>query len=640
MLQALRGKKSSLLIKVVLVVITIGFSIWGIESYLFTRVDSSVANVDGTDISQDQFRQRFDENRQRMMQMMNGQVDASFFERPEMKRQVLDQLINERVLLGANRDLGVSVTDDRIKREILAIPAFQKDGKFDVDTYKMLLTARGMSALSFDSMVRENLAARALPEAVGSSVLVTDAEVDAYLRLQDQRRTFRFARLYKPAEDGAPISDDDVEKYYKDHGADFVTPERVALEYVELDGSKIEAGTSADDTVLKERYEKDKAKFVTPEQRLVSHILVKVGGKGGPDDQKAALAKAEAIAGEAKSGKDFAELAKADSDDLGSKNQGGDLGWIEKGVTDEAFEAALFAMKKGDISDPVLTSEGYHIIDLRDIRPGTTRSFEEVKGELAKEYAATERERAYTDKAGRLTDLTYQDPSSLDAAAKELGLTVQKTDLFPRTGGKTGIAANPAVAKAAFADNVLVQNNNSDPIEIGPNHIVVVRVAEHKAATPKPLDEVRDEIRKRILSERLAKKSKERADSLYAELGKGQTLDQLAAANDLKIEEQKDVTRDLLTVDSALVKAVFAMPRPVAGKPEHRLVVLGANAYALVELDSVNDADPSKLDAKTKEAARNALVNAFALTATREFVDALRAGAKIHVSEDKIEQQQ
>jgi peptidyl-prolyl cis-trans isomerase D len=640
MLQALRGKKSGFLVKVVLVLITIGFSFWGIESYLFTRVDTSVASVNGTEITQDQFRQRFEENRQRMMQMMGNSVDASFFERPELKRQVLDQLVNEQLLVDANEKLGIKITDDRVKREILSIPAFQKDGKFDVDTYKMLLTARGMSALSFDAMVRENLAARALPEAVGSSVLVTDAAVDEYLRLQDQRRTFRFARLDKPAEDTAPISDEDVDKYYKDHGADFVTPERVALEYVELDGSKIEAGTSVDDAVLKERYEKDKAKFVTPEQRLVSHILVKVGGKGGPDDQKAALAKAEAIASEAKSGKDFAELAKADSDDLGSKNQGGDLGWIEKGVTDEAFESALFAMKKGDISDPVLTSEGYHIIDLRDIRPGTTRTFEEVKGELAKEYAATERERAYTDKAGRLTDLTYQDPSSLDGAAKELGLTVQKTDLFPRTGGTAGIAATPAVVKAAFSDNVLVQNNNSDPIEIGPNHIVVVRVAEHKAATPKPLDEVRDEVRKRIAAERLAKKSKERADSLYADLGKGQTLDQLAAANDLKVEEQKDVTRDLLTVDSALVKAVFAMPRPVAGKPEHRLVVLGGNAYALVELDSVADADPSKLDAKTKEAARNALAGGLAQTATREFVDALRSNAKIRVSEDKVEQQQ
>ena len=192
MLKVLRGKKSSLLIKIVLVVITIGFSFWGIESYLFTRVDSSVAKVNGTDISQDQFRQRFDENRERMMQMMGGSVDASYFERPEIKRQVLDQLINEQLLVDANRKLGISVTDDRVKHEILGIPAFQKDGKFDPDTYRALLQTQGMTPLSFDDRVRQNLLVRELPDQVGSTVLVTDAALDTYLRLHDQRRDFRY----------------------------------------------------------------------------------------------------------------------------------------------------------------------------------------------------------------------------------------------------------------------------------------------------------------------------------------------------------------------------------------------------------------------------------------------------------------
>ena len=521
MLKVLRGKKSSLLIKIVLVVITIGFSFWGIESYLFTRVDSSVATVNGTEISQDQFRQRFDENRQRMMQMMGGAVDASYFERPEIKRQVLDQLINEQLLLDANKKLGISVTNERIRQEILAIPAFQKDGKFDPDTYKALLQAQNMTPLSFDDRVRQSLSVRELPDQVGSTVLITDAALDTYLRLHDQRRDFRYIKLDKPTADESPVTDDEVQAYFKDHAQEFVTPERVALEYVELDAGKLDVATSADDATLKDRYEKEKSRFVSPEQRLASHILIKVPGKGSPEDQKQALAKAEAIAKDVKSGKDFATVAKQDSADLGSKNQGGDLGWLEKGTTDEAFEGALFAMKKGDISDPVLTSEGYHVIQLRDVRPGTTRSFEDVKPELNKEYATTERERVYTEKAGRLTDLTYQDPSSLDSAAKELGLAVQKTDLFARTGG-TGIAANPNVSKVAFSDTVLVQNNNSDPIELAPNHIVVVRIAEHKPATPKPIDEVRDQVRAKVLAERAAKKAKTRADELFAALGKGQ----------------------------------------------------------------------------------------------------------------------
>ncbi len=639
MLQALRGKKSSIVIKIVLVVITIGFSFWGIESYLFTRVDSSVANVNGTEISQDQFRQRFDETRQRLMQQSNGQLDASFFERPEMKKQVLDQLVNERVLLEANKELGITVTDDRIKREILAVPAFQKDGKFDPDTYKMLLQAQQMSPRSFEERVREDLAVRELPQQVGSAVLVTDAELDSYLRLKDQRRDFRYVKLDKPAPDTAPVSDDAIQAYYKEHVAEFTTPERVALDYLELDGSKLEVNATPDDAVLKERYEKEKSRFVSAEQRLASHILVKVGGKGSPDDQKAALAKAEGIAKEAKAGKDFAALAKQDSDDLGSRNQGGDLGWLEKGQTDEAFENALFAMNKGDISDPVLTSDGYSIIDLRDIRAGKTRSFEDVKPELAKEYAATEKDRAYTDKAGRLTDLTYQDPSSLDSAAKDLGLTVQKTELFARNGG-AGIAENPKVVKAAFSDTVLVQNNNSDPIEIGPNHIVVVRIAEHKPATPMPLEGVKELVRARVEAERGSKQAREHADKLFADLGNGEPLEKIAEAAKAKVETQQGIAREAVNVDSAIVAAAFSLPRPTADKPSRQRVALGGDAYALLQLDSVTDGDPSKLDAKTREAARNTLGQAIATTAAREFIDALRGQAKIRTSTEKLEAQQ
>lgn len=637
MLKLLRGKKSGLLVKIVLGVIVVGFSFFGIETYFVARVDSAVASVDGEQISQDQFRQRFEENRQRMMQMMNNAVDASYFERPEMKRQVLDQLISEQLLLGANKKLGISVPDERIKREIMGIPAFQKDGKFDADTYRMLLSTQGMTPRAFDDRVRQNLEVRELPEQVGAAVLITDADVDTYLRLHDQRRDFRFVKLDKPAADDSAVPDAEVETYYKAHEQDFITPERVALDYVELDASKLDVPATADDAVLKERYEKDKSRYVTTEQRLASHILVKVGGNGSPDDQKQALAKAEQIANDAKAGKPFADLAKQNSDDLGSKNQGGDLGWLEKGTTDEAFDTPLFAMNKGDVSNPVLTSEGYHVIELRDVRPGTTRSFEEVKPDLAKAYATSERDRLYAEKAGRLTDLTYQDPSSLETAAKELGLTPQKTALFARGGGP-GIAANPNVLKAAFSDSVLVQNNNSDPIELGPNHIVVVRIAERKAATPKTLDEVRDQVRSRIVAERAAKKAKARADELFAELGKGQTLEQIATANKLKLEPQKDIGRDAVNVDSALVVAAFTLPRPLEGKPQQQLVTLGGDTFALLQLDSVTDGDPSKLDAQTKEAARNTLAQGVAVTTTREFIDALRADAKVHVSEDRLNQ--
>ncbi len=638
MLQLLRGKKSGLFVKIALVLITIGFSFFGIESYFVSRTSTGVARVGDREISQDEFRERFNQYRQRMQQMTNGALDASFFEKPEIKQQVVDQLVDEQVLLAANEQLGVTVPAERIRKEILSIPAFQVDGKFDGDQYKAALASQGMSPLGFEERVRQDLSRRELPTQISATALVTDAEIDTYLRLRDQRRDFRYATLEKPAPDNAAVTSGEIEAYYKAHSAEFMIPERVALDYIELDASRLDVNLTPDESVLKDRYEKEKTRFVSNEQREASHILIKVAGKGSPEEQKQALAKAQEIEKQLGEGKDFATLAKEYSDDLGSKNQGGDLGWLDKGTTDEAFESALFALqKKGDISAPVLGSEGYHIIELRDIRPGKTRTFEEVKPELAKEYANSERERVYAEKAGRLTDLTYEDPSSLEPAAKELGLSVEKTPLVSRQGGGDGIAANPQVIKAAFSDSVLVQNNNSDPIDLGPNHIVVVRVADHKPATPMPLEAVRDAVRARIVAERTSRQAREHADSLYGALAGGKPLDALAAANELKVEESKGVGRDAANADSKLVAAAFLMPRPEQGKSSTRLVDLGDDRYALVALDRVVDGDPATLDAKTREAARNTLRKGAGDEAAREFIAALRANTKISVSADKLQ---
>lgn len=638
MLKLLRGKYSKVFVQIVLVLITIGFSFFGVESYFVSRTNTDVATVDGAPITREAFTERFGQYRQMMAQRLGPGTDLSILDRPEVKVGFLNQLIDEQALLAANDKLGIVVPAAAIREEIAKIPAFQTDGQFDAEQYKAALMSIGKSPLGFEDEVRRNLAMRELPIQLAASAIVTDAEVDAYLRLRDERRDFRFAKLDKPAQKDGEVKQDEIDAYYKAHPADFMVPERVAIEYVELNATAIPFDETPDDSVLKDRYEKEKNRFVTAEQREASHILIKVAGKGGPDEQKAALAKAEDVEKQLKDGKDFATLARQYSDDLGSKNQGGELGWLDKGITEEAFESALFGLAKGEVSKPVLGSEGYHIIKLVDLRPGKTRSFEEVRTELLKEYQNSERDRLYSEKAGRLTDLAYQDPSSLDAVSKELGVPIQKAGPFARVGG-TGIAANPAVIKAAFSDSVLVQKNNSDPIDLGPSHIIVLRDSEHLAATPRPLAEVQDQIRTRILAERLAKQAREHADALFADLAKGGSLDALAAANGLKVEDEKGIGREAAMLDSALVKAVFAMPQGQDGKPSRKLVELGNDAYALVELGKVSEGQPATLDAKTREAARNSLRQSAAALASDEFVASLRKSATIKRYESRLSDQ-
>jgi peptidyl-prolyl cis-trans isomerase D len=635
MLQALREKTSGLIAKIILGLIIIAFSFFGIESYFQARTDEFVARVGDKEISQAEFRARVDEQRQRLMQQTNGQIDGRYFEQPEIKRQILDQMVDEQVLMVANEKLGVVIPAQALRDEILQVEAFKRDGNFDEAQYRALLSSQGMTPRTFEERLAKQLSSREMPVQIANSVFVTDAEIDAYLRLRDQVRDFSFVKLAKPELSETEVSDDELSAYYTEHQQEFMNPEEVAIEYIEFDAAKLDINMTPDESTLKDRYEKEKSRFVSTEQRLASHILIKVGGKGGPEDQKQALEKAQKIAEDARAGKSFADLAKQSSDDLGSKALGGDLGWVDKDMTDPAFEAALYALEKGKVSDPVLSSEGYHVIELRDVRPGETRTFEEVRDELVKEYTESERERVYNERSGRLIDLTYQDSSSLAPAANELGLKVEKTGLFTRQGGE-GLAANPAIISAAFSDTVLVQGNNSEAVELGPNHIAVLRISEHKAATPKPIDEVRSEIRDSIIAGRIGKQAKARADELYARIEKGESLDAIAAEANSEVKSEKGVGRNALNVDQAIVAATFEMARPQSEKPSTKLVPLMNDEFALVRLDAVTDADPSTLDATTRDAARTSLRESASTEAVIEFVKALRSSLKINIREDRM----
>jgi peptidyl-prolyl cis-trans isomerase D len=636
MQRTLHERFSGPIVKIILGIIGVVFGgFFGIQGYFNTRVETFVAKVDGHEISQQEFRERFESIRMQNQRRYGAQFNPQLFDTPETKRQVLEEMIKQQLVLNADEKLGMTLPPKRVFDEIASYPQFQVDGKFDKDTYRAVLATQRRSPAEFEELIRKDMQSQYMAMQLGQTGLVTEADVDAYLRLRDQTRDFRFVKLDKPAGD-VKIADADIEAYYKEHGNDFMTPEKVSLEYVELDAAKMAGDVKPDDAALKQRYDEQKTRFVSAEQRQASHILVKVDKNADATAQKAALEKAQGIAKDAKSGKDFAALAKAQSDDSGSKAQGGDLGWLEKNVTDPAFEAALFAMKKGDISDPVKSDEGYHIIQLRDVRAEKVKPFEEVKTELAKQYVDSERERLYSDVSGKLTDAVYQDPSSLAPAAKELGLTVQKTSLFTRAGGE-GIAANPAVSRAAFSNAVLSEGNSSDPIELGTNHIVVVHLDQHEKSVPKPLDEVREDIRKVLIDRKLTEQARERVEALYARLQKGESLDKIADELKLKVSEQKDIGRNAANLDRQLVAEVFKLARPAGDTPVTANVALPNSAYALVALQTVKDADPSKVDAKTREAARNQLHQAVDNEAVMGYVDSLRKAAKIEVAEDRLQ---
>ncbi|HEV2621662.1 MAG TPA: SurA N-terminal domain-containing protein [Frateuria sp.] len=634
MLQSLRDKMHGWPSIVVLGVAVFAMSFFGIEGYFTSRTETFVAKVGKQEISQQDFQNRLNELRQQGSAQMGDQFDPSVYEQPAMKERVLDAMVDQQLLLKANSDLGMRVSDGALREAIASIPAFQVNGQFDPATYRAVLAGERKTPAMFEDEIRSSLAIRLLPDALSASTIVTDGEIDRFLKLRMQRRDLRYVMLPRPALTDSAVTDAQIQAYYKQHQGEFMAPEQVAIQYVEVNAADLKPDAAPSDEDLHKRYEDEKQRFVQPEQRLVSHILVDVPKNATPEQQKAALAKAQKIAAEA-TPQNFAKLAEQDSADLGSRRQGGDLGWLEKGVTNKAFDDALFTLQKGQISKPVLSDEGYHILWLRDVRSGQAKPFEEVRGQLEQEALAAERERKYNDIAGKLADKSYQNPSSLEPAAQALGLQVKDSGLFTRDGGK-GIAADPKVVKAAFSDDVLVQGNNSSLIDLGNDHSVVIHVGKHVPAAVRPLAEVQDAIKKDILDQRVAAAAGKRADDLLARLRKGEPMDTVAASAGAAVQSVPEAVRVQEGLPEQLRDEAFLLPHPQDGKPQFAAVALPEGAYALLAVDKVQDGDLSKVTADQRKMLRQSMVAAYGSVVTQGFIEALRAKTEIKIARDRM----
>ena len=609
---------------------------FGLISYVSQNTDTFVAKVGKHEISQRDFQDRMNELRRQAAQQQQGKFDPSYFEKPAVKEQVLEGLIRQQLLLEANKALGLSVTSAQLRRSIASDPNFQVDGKFNADTYSAILANAGMTAEMYQDRVRASLEPQLIPDAVQASAVLTEHDLDSLLRLVDETRDVRYALLPRPALTDTKVSDSQVKDWYDQHKSDYMTKEKVSINYIELDASQMKVNSTPSEDDLKQRYEREKSRYQEPEQRLVSHILISVPKNATPAQQKAALAKAESVYKKAEAGADFAKLAKTYSDDLGSKNDGGNLGWIQRGVTNKAFEDKLFSMKKGQISKPVLSPEGYHIIDLRGVRAGKVKPFSEVRDQLAKEMQEGSRERKYSQLADKLTNKTYAEPGSLEPAAQALGLKVQHTGLFTHKGTKDGIASNPKVVQAAFSDDVLAQGNNSGAIELGPNHMVVIHVNKHEPSKLQPLDQVSGKIRASILDARVAKAAKAQADKLLAEVRKGGDLAKAVGPLGVAVQSLKDAQRRQKGVSQDLLDAAFRLPHPAKGKPDYASVDMGEAGYALVALDAVHPGDLSKVSKMERSFFRQRLTQANALAELDGFVKILRKHTKIEIARQRM----
>ena len=637
MLQKLREKTSGWIAIVVVGILIIPFAFFGVTDYFSASADTWVARVGDSEISQQTYQQRFEEYRSQMRQMMGDRYDSRQIESPETRQALLDRLVDEEVLRQAAAKQGVMIPPSVLQRQIADIPAFQVDGRFNVDQYRLLLAGQNMTPREFEQRIFRDLEVREIPQQIESSAFATGFDVDRYLALRDQKRDLRFLMIDPPPLGEGDVADEALQAFYEANSARYLSDETATIEYIELDGSTLEVPTVADEQTLQQRYEDGKNRFVEPEQRLTSHILIKTAADADADAQRAAQVVAQTIADEARAeGADFAAIAKERSEDPGSRLTGGDLGWLERGFTDEAFESALFDLESGEISDPVKSAEGWHVIQLRDVKAEKRKEFADVRAELEKEFLESERERRYSGMAGQMVDALYRDPTTLATAAKELDLEIKTVGPFGRVGGADPVSANPQVLEAAFSRAVLTEGNVSDAIDMGQNRLLALRVVEHSPAAPIPLADIRDAVVRDYHLDEQRQASISRAESLFERWQAGASLEELAEEVGGEIKTEAGVGRSGVTVDPQIASAAFELPHPKDGSTSKTRVALNGDRHSLVEVTAVVTAEQDAVDAASRQALQSQLAQSIASSETQAYLKALRAQFEVRLAPERM----
>jgi peptidyl-prolyl cis-trans isomerase D len=631
MLQSIHDKLKGWLAGVVLGIIGLVFVFWGINWTL--SAPTYAAKVNGTEVSADEVRQSYQQQLAQAERQSNGSISDA--QRNDIKMRVLDDYVNSEALVTRANKLGYRVTDQQLLQGMAQIPMFQVDGKFDYSHAVAVLRAQGRSISEVEGLFKRDVQLRQLDSALTLSSFATAAELKQIRALTKQQRELAWLTL--PAEKFAAqaVPDDAALKaYYDAHKSEYMTPETVDLHYVEISLAQLASKVNVDDAQLKAYYDEQKTKtpelFVQPEQRRVSHILLPVAN---PKDDAAVKAKAEGILKRAQAGEDFAQLAKEFSQDPGSAQQGGDLGWSERKAWVPPFAEAAFSMKVDEIRGPVKTQFGYHILELAGIQPAAVKTFEQSKADLETEYRRAQAEKLFNDAQDALADAALQNTTDIGVVARKAGLTVLEVTGFSRTGGGGALGKVPAVIDAAFGQDVL-DGRLSSMVEVEKGRGVVLRATDHKLPQQKPLDAVRNDVVAAWKKQRGMELAAAAAADAVKRLQGGESWEAVAKSLEQAVVPPKFVSRSDQQVLLEVRTTAFGESKP-AGKPIYSEARLGNGDAAVIALSAVReepaDASHPDLDMRQQYAAQ------IASTEAQSYAAGARADAKVILNPQALE---
>ena len=619
------------LMQIVLALVTLPFAFWGIDSY--QRVMSragEVAEVGGQKISEQEFGDAMRQQQERLRGLLGRNFDPALFDSPTIRMEVLEGLISQRLLMRHAARNHLTVSSETLIDTTMAIPAFQVDGKFSRERYDAALRNERMSPEVFDAALRRDLLVQQLTSALADSGLASKAVSRQFAQLRAQQREIAEYRVQADAQLAQPgIAADAIRAVYDANPGRFQVPEEVGVEYIVLSTDALLASEQVGADEIKSYYESNISKYGEPEQRRASHILIAVkSGAGEAEKARARERAAQIVSQLRKSPGSFAELAKSNSGDSGSAAQGGDLGFFARGMMVRPFEDAAFQLNPNQISDPVESDFGFHIIKITGIKAGKMKSLEAARPEIERELKRQRAGRRFAEAAEAFSNLVYEQSDSLGPAAERFKLTVQRARGITRQFAPLPALNNPRLIAALFADDSIKNKRNTEAVETAPGVLVSARVVDHKPASQRPFDEVKGDIAKQLAQqEALALARKQGAERLEG-LKKGDASAVRFGATKLVSRDQpQDVAPDALS-------RIFAAD---ASKLPAYAGVESNNGYVIYRVTRVVDVQPDETRARSVQ---SELGRAGGMQEFKSFLDGLRADAKVEINKAALEKKQ
>lgn len=520
MFDFVQEKKRVVQIVLFLIIVTFGF--FGVDSYRNSGSSNAPATVNGDKISQQEFDNALRQQQDRVREQAGSNFDPTMFDKPEIKRMILDSLVNQHLLSSQARSVGLTLSDTQLMQIISGIEAFQKDGEFDKQRYEAALNAQQMSPLMFESRVKDELGTRQLIDAYVKNGYSSVTMVDNLIRLNEQKRVVSFAQISPDSFlKDIKVDAESVKEYYEKNQKEFQTPERARVEYLIFSVDALHAQVKVDDADIKKYYEEHQAEFATPELRKAAHILISVDAKASDADKQAAKSKAEQILKQVKqSPSQFAELAKKYSQDPGSAANGGDLGMFGRGMMVKPFDDAVFKLLVGEVSGLVQSDFGYHIIKLLAVKGGKTQALNDVKNIVAQKLKAQKANDKFADLSEKFNNAVYEQSDSLKPASELVKIPVQQVAWLSKGQAPVSPWTEKAL-QAVFSTEVVKNKRNTPAIEIAPNTLLAARVVEYKPESVSPMIEVAASIRLKLQQQKAHSLAKQQGEEILKGLLQG-----------------------------------------------------------------------------------------------------------------------